>query len=171
MKRTAITFLILLLFGITSGCGGKNTASVVPRPGAMAVMTIDDEQQMEMEPDEGEILDGVVSWLDQDIIHRLRDEGLKISVLRDLRKYSSSMGPLVIISVEAFNPGVADKQPRGAAGKGVASLALGYKLFDERGALLTEWQDGAESSKGANYCARDLNLRAMEKITAALNLR
>ncbi len=42
---------------------------------------------------------------------------------------------------------------------------LFYKLLDERGTLLTEWQDGVHSLKGGTYCARILNRRAVAKIS------
>lgn len=171
MKRPAVWFLLLLLAGIMSGCGGKDTASVPPRPAGIAVMTIDDQQQMEMEPNEGEVLAQVMNWLDRDIIRRLRDKGLEISVLKDIKRYSSTMGPLFIINVESFNPGIAAGLPRGTGAGDTSSLELSYKLLDERGALLAEWQDGAESIKGGTYCARSLNRRAMEKIESTFNLR
>jgi hypothetical protein len=171
MKRPAVWFALFLLTGILGGCGWKDANEAPPRPAGIAIMTIDDQQQMEMESNEGEVLQQVMNWLDRDIVRRLRDTGLEISVLKDIKRYSSTMGPLFIINVESFNPGIAARLPRGKTGGGPSSLALSYKLLDERGALLDEWLDGAESIKGGTYCARTLNIRAMERISTTFDLR
>lgn len=171
MKQPAVWLILLLAFVTINGCTAKDTALLPAKPTGIAIMTIDDQQQQEMEPDEGEILDQVMIWLDQDIIRRLRDKGLEITQLKDIKRYSSSMGPLVLVNVEAFNAGIVPKTQRKAAGGSASSLELSYKLLDERGVVLAEWQDGAESIKGGTYCARDLNLRAVEKIAATFDLR
>lgn len=171
MKQPIAWFVLFLLAGIMSGCGWKDATKAQPRPAGIAIMSIDDQQQMEMEPDEGEVLQNVMNWLDRDIVRRLRDQGLEISVLKDIKRYSSTMGPLFIINVESFNPGSAAGLPRGKSGGGPSSLGLSYKLLDERGALLDEWLDSAESIKGGTYCARTLNIRAMERIATTFNLR
>jgi len=76
-------------------------------------------------------------------------------------------GPVVCIldiNVVFFNPGVTASLPQGRLGNPVSSIDMGYKLLDERGALLAEWQDRAHSIKGGTYCARTLNRRAVVKI-------
>ena len=170
MKRvTMLLFLFLALAG-TSGCG-RQELTLVPRPASIAVLTLDEKQHQNLTLDDRESLQRVMNWLDRDIIRRLRDKGLETSLLKDMKSYASNMGPLFIIHVESFTPGFGDRLARGSACGGASSLELSYKLLDERGALLTEWLDGADSVKGGTYCARALNRRAVERITAAFNMR
>lgn len=164
MKRMPLLFLFSIFILISVGCGKKETSTATSREDSIAVLTIADKEREQLSPDDQKELHRVMTWLDRDVVDLLRDNGFQTVMVDDMKSYSSSMGPLFIINVVFFNPGVTASLPQGRMGNPVSSLDLGYKLLDERGALLTEWQDGAHSIKGGTYCARTLNRRALVKI-------
>ncbi len=171
MKRIPMLFLFSIFILISVGCGKKETATAPPREYSIAVLTIAEKEKEQLSPDDQKELHRVMTWLDRDVVDLLRDNGFQTVLLDDMKSYSSGMGPLFIINVEFFNPGVTAGLPQGRMGNPVSSLDLGYKLLDERGALLTEWQDGAHSIKGGTYCARTLNHRAIVKINGFFQSR
>ncbi|MBU1567278.1 MAG: hypothetical protein KJ630_16850 [Proteobacteria bacterium] len=165
MKRTPLLFLFSIFILIIVGCGKKETITAPFSEDSIAVFTTADKERDQLSTDDQKELHRVFTWLNRDVVDLLRENGFKTVLLEDMKSYSSSMGPLFIINVEFFNPGVTASLPQGRMGNPVSSLDLSYKLLDERGALLTEWHDGAHSIKGGTYCARTLNRRAVEKIT------
>ena len=168
MYRPAVWFVIFLFVGLSCGCGKKkDTTFLPPQTAGMAIVTVADEERQRLSPDDGVVLLQVMNWLDRDISRRLRDRGFEIALLRDMKSYTSSMGSLLIIHIDSFEPGLAANLPHREASGLPSALIVNYRLLDERGALLDQWQDGAESIKGGTYCARTLNRRAMEKIAAA----
>lgn len=171
MKRMPQLFLFTIFIIILVGCGKKETSIATSHEYSIAVLTIADKEREQLSPDDQKELHRVMTWLDRDIVDLLRDNSFQTVLLDDMKSYSSRMGPLFIINVEFFNPGVTASLPQGRMGNPVSSLDLGYKLLDERGALLTEWQDGAHSIKGGTYCARTLNRRALAKINGFFESR
>ena len=166
MKRIPLFFFFSILIAITGGCGKKETA-VTPPPSRMetiAVLTVADKEREQLSAEDQRELQRIMAWLDRDLVDVLRDSGLEPILLHDMKNYLNTMGPLFIVNVEYFNPGVTPSLPRGRRDNPVASLDLNYKLLDNRGALLTEWKDGDHSLKGGTYCARTLNRRAVPKI-------
>lgn len=175
MKRFAI-LLSFLIFSFITGACVKHEAPIESveapnRPNAVAVLTVADKERQQLPPDDRIELTRVMNWLDRDLIDHMRSNGIETVLIDDMKNYSSAMGPLFIINVEFFNPGTTPSLPRGRMGIPVSALDLSYKLLDERGALLTEWQDGEHSLKGGTYCARTLNRRAVDKITKTLASR
>jgi len=171
MYRPAVWLVVFLFIGLSCGCGRKDTAFLPPRPAGLAIVTIADEERQRLSPDDGVILLQVTNWLDQDIGRRLRDQGFEIALLPDMKSYKSTMGPLLIIHIDSFEPGIAANLPNRKASELPSALIVEYRLLDERGALLDQWQDGAESIKGGTYCARTLNRKAIERISAAFRER
>ena len=171
MYRPAVWLVLFLFVGLSCGCGKKDSTFLPSQPAGMAIVTVADEERQRLSPDDGVVLLQVMNWLDQDISRRLRDRGFNVALLRDMKSYTSTMGPLLIIHIDSFEPGLAANLPHRQASGVPSALIVKYKLLDERGALLDQWQDGAESIKGATYCARTLNRRAMEKIAAAFQER
>lgn len=165
MKRIPLLFVLSLFLLLTMGCGKKETAAIPHRSDSIAIFTIADKERQSLSPDDQKELQRVMAWLDRDVVDLLRNKGFNTVLLADMKQYSSNMGPLFIINVEFYNPGITASLPQGRMGNPVSSLDLAYKLLDERGALLTEWQDGAHSIKGGTYCARTLNRRATEKLS------
>jgi hypothetical protein len=164
MKRIATLFLLSFLITITSSCAHKETAIGLAPTANIAVFTSADKERKEFSAEDQKELQRVMTWLNRDIQDLFRDNGFTTVLLINLKDYSSHMGPLFIVNVEFFNPGVTASLPGGRLGNPVSSLDLSYKLLDERGALLTDWQDGEHSIKGGTYCARTLNRRAAAKI-------
>jgi hypothetical protein len=175
MKRFAIVLSFLMFFLITGGCvkqeAARESVEAPSHTSAVAVLTVADKERQQLPPDGRDELNRVMNWLDRDLIDHMRSNGIETILLDDMKNYSSAMGPLFIINVEFFNPGTSPSLPRGRMGIQISALDLSYKLLDERGALLTEWQDGEHSIKGGTYCARTLNRRAVDKITKTLAAR
>ena len=167
MYRPAVWLVIFLFVGLFCGCGKKEKAFLPPQPAGMAIVTVADEERQRLSPDDGVVLQQVTNWLDRDISRRLRDRGFEIALLPDMKSYKSTMGPLLIVHIDSFEPGLAANLPQREASGLPSALIVNYRLLDERGALLDQWQDGAESIKGGTYCARTLNRRAIERIAAA----
>ncbi|MDK9708518.1 MAG: hypothetical protein OEL83_15860 [Desulforhopalus sp.] len=176
MKRFVILLSFFIFFSTAGGCANKHEAPIEAvqapaQPNAVAVLTVADKERQQLPPDDRIELTRVMNWLDRDLIDHMRSNGIETVLLDDIKNYTSAMGPLFIINVEFFNPGTTPSLPRGRMGIPVSALDLSYKLLDERGALLTEWQDGEHSLKGGTYCARTLNRRAVDKITKTLASR
>lgn len=167
MYRPALWLLIILSLMLQGGCGRKEKVYLPPRPAGLAIVTVADEEKKRLPPEDGEILLRVMDWLDRDLSRRLRDRGYEIALLREMKSYASTMGPLLVINILSFEPGMAANRPDREASGVPSALVVKYRLLDVKGGLLDQWQDGAESIKGATYCARILNLRALEHIAAA----
>ena len=165
MKRILLLFFLTLSLGTTAGCGRPQAVIEPVRSETIAVLTSAKKESRQLSHQDQKELRRVMSWLDRDIVELLRQNNFETVLLQDMQEYTSGMGPLFIINVEYFNPGVTTSLPRGRSGNPVSSLDLNYKLLDQRGALLTEWQDGVHSIKGGTYCARTLNRRAVAKIS------
>jgi len=165
MKHILLVFLLTLSLGITVSCSRPQATIEPVRSETIAVLTSAKKESRQLSHQDQKELRRVMSWLDRDIVELLRHNKFETVLLQDMKEYSSSMGPLFIVNVEYFNPGVTTSLPRGREGNPVSSLDINYKLLDQRGALLTEWQDGVHSIKGGTYCARTLNRRAVAKIS------
>lgn len=164
MNKSILLFLLIVTNLITGGCGSREADFSPSRTDALAVVIYSDKERDQLSTRDQRELQRVIDWMDRDIIDSLRRFGFEMAPLTDIKNYSSGMGPLFIINVEFFNPGVTSDLPKGRMGSRVSSLDLSYRLLDERGYLLAEWQDGAHSIKGGTYCARTLNRRATQKI-------
>lgn len=171
MYRPAAWFLIFLLLVPAWGCERKEMASLPPGPAGMAVVTLADEERKRLSPADGEVLFQVMNWLDHDMRRRLGDRGYEVALLRDMNSYAAPMGPLLVMDIQSFEPGLAANSPYREARGVPSALVIKYRLLDQRGGLLDQWQDGAESIKGGTYCARTLNRRAVEKVAAAFRER
>lgn len=169
MKRIATLLLILLLVGITNGCGKKGREQQSLETTSMAVLTLDGNSS-NLPVKEWEELQKVMDWMDKDIVTRLRKRDINTLLLKEMKDYSSTMGKLLIVHVDYFNSGKIDGQPSEQKSTKKASLELSYKILDERGALLDEWLDGADSRKGGGACAKKLNKRAVKKLSALLDI-
>lgn len=171
MKRRLLLFCLLLLFAISTGCA-KTEAPSPAIPGEnLAVLVVADRERQQLSPGSHKDLQRVLNWMDRDMVDLLRHKGFETVLLDNIKNYSSDMGLLFIINVEFFNPGATASLPKGRMGNPVSALDLGYRLLDERGALLAEWQDGENSRKGGTYCARTLNRRAADKLVETIESR
>lgn len=168
MKRNAIHIALILLIIFTSGCGSDRTVNLPGSAAGIAILSLDDSQK-NLAGYEWDQLQKVINWMDRDLSEGLRRKGFAITRLDDLKSYRSTMGYLFIVNVEYFNAGYFYNRPRNAPKTGPSSLELSYKVLDERGALLADWQDGVDSLKGGTYCAQTLNRRAVKKITPLLS--
>ncbi len=171
MYRSAVCLVILLFLGLVFGCGKRESASLPTPPKGMALVTVAEEELKRLPPEDRELLLQVMNWLDHDLRRRLRDRGFEATLLRDMKNYAGTMGPLLVMNIQSFEPGMAaNSQHREARGV-PSALVVRYRLEDERRGLLDQWQDGAESIKGGTYCARILNRRTVEKVSAAFRER
>lgn len=157
MKLFTCLSCLCLLLVILAGCGGKETNLSLNKNRLIAVLTLDGNLPELKDKEEVE-LKRVIKWMDRDLVDRLREEEFTTSYIKEMKDYSSEMGDLFIVNVEFFNAG------RRTISPGPSSLELRFKLLDEKGALVAEWQDGADSRRGGTYCARLLNQRAVEKL-------
>jgi hypothetical protein len=164
MFRPAVWLIIFLLLMPAWGCGRKS--SQLARPTKMAVVVVADEEGKRLAPEDTIILQQVVKWLERDIGRRLRDRGLEAALLPNMKSYTAASGPLLIITIDSFVPGIAANQPYRQASGLPSAIIASYKLQDEKGGVAAQWQDGAESIKGATYCARTLNIKAVDRIAA-----
>lgn len=168
MKPGAIPLLLLVVLLTLTSCGGREAEYLPGKSGRIAILSLHHDLQARTPGKQVMELQRVMSWMEKDLITELRNEGFETSFLKDMGNYSSSMGILFIINGEAFNAGRAGGIPSGEPGSGLSTLELSYRLLDERGALLAEWSDGAESRRGGTYCAQALNRRAMKKLETTL---
>ena len=165
MRRIVLLCLLPVFILLTNGCGSKATNTQPAFVNKTAVfVAIDDISNLGRA--EQKELQRVIHWMDRDILKRLEKNGFETSLLLDMKNYTSMLGNLLIINVMYFNPGKIANSSKDTIGTGSSTLELNYKLLDARGALLTEWQDGADSIRGGTYCARTLNRRCLEKITS-----
>lgn len=171
MYRPAVWLVVVLSIGLFCGCGRKDSASLPPRTARLALVTVADEARQSLSPEAGEALLQVAHWLDRDIGRRLRDRGFDVVLLPEAKSHKGNMGPLLISRIKSFEPGIAANLPQGKASQLPSALIIDYRLQDEHGALLDQWQDGAESIKGGTYCARTLNRKAAERIAAVFRER
>jgi hypothetical protein len=168
MKKTILFLSILLLVGLNSGCG-KKQISLNPGKGQdMTVLTLDGNLTS-LNADQQRELDIVMRWMDRDIIQSLNRSGFNATLIKDRNNYKKGMGKLLIIDVDAFNPGSRAARAFVGYGAGAASLDLDYVLLNENGGELLRWKDGVGSSKGGTYCAQTLNRNGVEKIVQYVN--
>ncbi len=168
MKKTILFLSILLLVGLNGGCG-KKQISLNPGKGQdMTVLTLDGNLAG-LNADQQRELDIVMRWMDRDIIQSLNRSGFNATLIKDRNNYKKGMGKLLIIDVDAFNPGSRAARAFVGYGAGAASLDLDYVLLNENGGELLRWKDGVGSSKGGTYCAQTLNRNAVEKIVQYVN--
>jgi len=167
MKTLHFLLPLLLCLSLAAGCGKKkaDTAPVTAIP--IALLTLD-HGLGEQNADQERELRLTLDWMDRDLLKIFREQGFQPQLLKEMGEYRTDQGKLLIIDVERFNPGSRAARAFVGFGAGAASLDLGYKLLDERGALLAEWRDGAGSSKGPTYCAQTLNRRALAKVAPLL---
>lgn len=168
MKGIALLCSLLLLVGIAGGCGKKRVSL---NPGVaknLTVLSLDGDLQGQT-ADQVIELKSVITWMDRDIIKHLRQSGFNAVLVKDKKDYRENMGKLLIIDVEDFNAGNRAARAFVGFGAGASSLGLSYKLFDEKGAVLDQWEDSVGSSKGGTYCAQTLNRNALERVVSLLN--
>lgn len=160
-------FSLFLLFTLIS-CSDRVVDNYPGTSGKIAVLSLYDNLENRIPGRQVPELQRVMSWMENDLLNQLWDENLEISFLEEIADYSSAMGPLIIVIAEAFTAGSAGGIPNGEPGSGPSFLEINYRILDTRGALVAEWQDAAQSRRGGTYCARSLNRRALQKLTATL---
>lgn len=154
---------ILLFLCLTCGCG-KETTQLNPIPvNDLAVLTLGGNFPERTADQERELLI-TLEWLNRDFIKKCKKSGIRVTPIKDMQAYKPAMGKLLVIDVERFSAGNRAARAFVGFGAGSASLALNYKLLDEKGGLLLEWQDGVSSSKGSTNCAEILNRKALENV-------
>lgn len=172
MKQLILVLSLLLLAGLTGGCGKNSTPQAEIKPQVagtrIAVLTLDGNLPNQT-PDQARELDYVMQWMDRDIVKIMNQAGFQPVLIKEMQGYKPEMGKLLVIEVEHFNAGNRAARAFVGYGAGSASLDLSYKLLDENGALLSEWRDGVGSSRGGTYCAQTLDRRALDKVTGLLN--
>jgi Domain of unknown function (DUF4410) len=167
MKSISFLLPLLLCFFLVAGCGKKTAESISTATIPLALLTLDDqltEKNLDLEKE----LRVTVDWMDRDLLKIFRDAGYQPVLLKKMQDYRTDQGKLLIVSAERFNPGSREARAFVGFGAGSASLDVSYKLLDERGALLAEWRDGIDSSKGPTYCAQTLNRRTLAKVSPLL---
>jgi len=163
MKFIHFLLALLLCLSLCSGCGTKKKETAPRASMPIALLTLSDGIS-ESNPDLELELRLTLEWMDRDLLKLFRESGFQPLLLKEMGEYRTDQGKLLIVNVERFNPGSKAARAFVGFGAGAASLDLGYKLLDERGALLAEWRDGVGSSKGPTYCAQTLNRRALAKV-------
>ena len=168
MKRLAILISLILIIGVSTGCGKKRVSL---NPGVvkdLVVLTLDGDLPGQT-GDQKHELDIVMKWMDRDIIANLKRSGFNAVLIKDMKEYTSGMGKLLVVDVDDFNAGNRAARAFVGFGAGAASLDLSYRLLDEQGVVIAEWKDGVGSSKGGTYCAQTLDRNTIEKIVGKLN--
>ncbi len=169
MRKITLLLSLLLLIGTIGGCGGKKRVNLNPGvPQNIAVLTLDGNLAGQT-VDQKRELDIVMRWMDRDIISSLKRSGFNAALIKDKNNYSRNMGKLLIVDVDAFNPGSRAARAFVGFGAGASSLDLNYSLLGEDGKNLLAWKDSVGSSKGGTYCAQTLNRNATEKVVVFLN--
>lgn len=168
MKQWTLLLTLVLVLGVTGGCGKKRIAVNPQVNQAIAVLTLDGDLPNQTGDQERE-LNRVIEWMDRDLIRNMQKSGLQPILIKDMEDYKAEMGTLLVVDVEHFNAGNRAARAFIGFGAGAASLDLYYKLLDKNGTLLAEWRDGVGSSMGGTYCAQTLNRRALAKVVGILN--
>ncbi|MBU1566142.1 MAG: DUF4410 domain-containing protein [Proteobacteria bacterium] len=160
---TLLVSMFLLLGLITGGCGEKKAQLNPLGVKDIAVLTMDGNLPKQKAKQARE-LRTALEWMDRDLVKNLSDSGFAAILVKDRQAYKPEMGKLMIVDVERFKASNRSARAFVGFGAGSASLALSYKLLDEKGILLSEWRDGVSSSKGAIDCAEILNRKALENV-------
>lgn len=173
MKQFTLVLSLFLLVGLAGGCTQNGTgkgADIKPRAEAtnLAIVTLKGDLPGQT-PDQARELDLVMQWMDRDIVKIFKQAGFQPVLIKDMQGYKPEMGKLLVVRVERFDAGSRAARAFVGFGAGAASLDLGYKLLDEKGAVVSEWRDGVGSSKGGTYCAQTLDKRALDKVAGLLN--
>ena len=168
MKPITLLFSMLLLLGLTGGCGNKKTNLIPSTVHDIALLTMEGNLH-EQTADQIRELKITLEWLNSDLIKNFEQSGFHVIVIKEMQAFEPEMGKLLIIDVQRFNAGNRAARAFVGFGAGSAFLALNYKLLDEKGALLSEWRDDVGSSKGATDCAKILNRKALENVVGLLN--
>jgi Domain of unknown function (DUF4410) len=168
MKFITLLVSMLLLLGLTSGCGEKKANLNPSEVKDIAVLTMDGNLP-ELAAAQLRELQTTLERMDLDLIKNLKDSGFRAILIKDRQAYKPEMGRLLVVSVERFKAGNRTARAFVGFGAGSASLALNYKLFNESGTLISEWRDGVSSSKGATNCAEILNRKAVENVIGLFN--
>lgn len=168
MKSITFFISILLLLGLTGGCSKKkanlNPSEVIN----IAVLTMDGNLP-EQTAEQIRELKITLEWMDRDLIENLNSSGFNALLIEEMRDYKPEMGKLLVVDVQRFKAFNRAAMAFVGFGAGSASLALNYKLLDEKGTLLSEWRDGVGSSKGTTDCAEILNRKALENVVDLLH--
>jgi hypothetical protein len=168
MKPIILLLSMLLLLGLTGSCGKKKTNLNPSGVKDIALLTMDGNLP-EQTADQARELKNTLEWMNRDLIKGFNDSGYRAILIMDMQAYKAEMGKLLVVEVDRFNAGNRAARAFVGFGAGSTSLALNYKLLDEKGALLSEWRDGVGSSKGAIDCAEILNRKTLENVVGLLN--
>ncbi len=168
MKSITLIISMLLLLELTGGCSKKNANLNPSETINIAVLTMDGNLP-DQTADQIRELKITLEWMDRDLIQNLNSSGFNALLIDEMQDYKPAMGKLLIVSVQRFKAFNRAAIAFVGFGAGSASLALNYKLLDEKGALLSEWRDGVGSSKGATDCAEILNRKALENVVDLLH--
>ncbi|GEM_PF-1715048 len=168
MKSIAYLISMLLLLGFTGGCSKKKSTLNTSGVKEIAVLTMDGDLP-DQTAEQIRELKITLEWMNHDLIKNLNDSGFDALLIKEMKDYKTEMGKLLVIDVQRFKAFNRAAIAFVGFGAGSASLALNYKLLDEKGSLLSEWQDGVGSSKGATDCAEILNRKALENVVDHLH--
>lgn len=159
---------MILLLGLTGGCGEKKSNLNSPEVKDIAVLTTIGNLPEQTATQVRE-LQTTLEWMEHDLIKNLKNSGFRAILIKDSQAYKPEMGKLLVVNVERFKAGNRTARAFVGFGAGSASLALNYKLLNENGVLMSEWRDGVSSSKGATDCAENLNRKALENVVGIFN--
>ena len=168
MKSITYIISMLLLLGFTGGCNKKKTNLSPSGAKEIAVLTMDGNLP-DQTADQIRELKITLEWMNRDLIKNFNDSGFDALLIKEMQDYKPEMGKLLVVDVQRFKAYNRAAIAFVGFGAGSASLALNYKLLDEKGALLSEWRDGVGSSKGAMDCAEILNRKALENVVNHLH--
>lgn len=180
MKKAILALSILLLLCITFGCvkqtqvksstdttkaAAKTSKAPAKQTTGTKIAVLTQGKLSGLTPDQKRELDVVMNWMDRDIIKQFKRVGYTAVLIKSKKEYKKSMGPLLIIDVDNFNPGSRAARAFVGYGAGAASLDLKYTLLKSNGGVQDKWKDGAGSSRGGTYCAQTLNRKAVKRVT------
>jgi hypothetical protein len=163
MKSIAYLISMFFLLGFTGGCSTKKTALNPSGGKEIAVLTMN-VNLPDQTADQSRELKITLEWMNRDLIKNLNDSGFDALLIKEMQDYKPEMGKLLVIDVQRFKAYNRAAIAFVGFGAGSASLALNYKLLDEKGVLLAEWRDGVGSNKGVMDCAEILNRKVLENV-------
>ena len=164
MRRHLIILTIIFAISLITGCVSK-TVNLAPEfSPVIAVLSLGTDTSM-LNQDQKALFNKNKEWMDKNIIQTLGRKAFRPVLINAESDFTGAdNGYLLIVSItdhKIINDGV--KYLFGSIA-GTDRLGVHFDLVDSNHKTVLSWDDTQASKHGVNYCARNINLNAANKI-------
>lgn len=164
MKRFLIVLTIIFAISLTTGCVSRTVNLSQGFSPEIAVLSLGTDTSM-LDQDQSDLLDESRKWMDTNLVQALGRKGFRPTLINSESDFTGSdNGYLLKFSItdhKMISEGV--KYFVGSLA-GTDRIGAHFDLVDSDHKTVLSWDDTQASKHGVNYCARTINLNAVNKI-------